>query len=712
MALLAEEVVSLPKSVQEMSVDGDEPTSHYIVKDSFIGSADDPSPSLCPFPILDISHFSSPSSSFPKTEVDKELEKLKSALSSSGCFQAIGHGISSSFLDKVRDVAKQFFALPETEKQKYARAVNESEGYGSDRIVSDKQVLDWSHRLTLRVFPEDKRRFNLWPENPNDFRDIMDEYASRIKVVTDVVFKAMARALNLEENSFLNQFGDRALMQARFNFYPSCSRPDLVLGVKPHTDRSGITVLLQDREVEGLQVLVDDKWVKVPVIPHALVINLGDQMQIMSNGIFESPMHRVVTNSEKLRISVALFNEPEPENEIGAVDGLVDENRPRTAVQTTTGHNSFACRTSSQAAKHPHCLTSNMAGMPLSSDGVSLSKSIQEMSMNGDEPPPEFYVKDSSFRCTDYSDLSASISVPVIDISLLPSSKDELEKLRQALCSGGCFQAVGHGISNSFIDKVREVAKQFFGFPQEEKQKYSRAVNEVEGYGHDLIVSEKQVLDWNSRLFLRVFPEHQRKLNLWPENPNNFREVLHEYSIKLKQMMDLLFQAMAKSLNLEEKSFSDQFGDNPVMQVRFNFYPPCSRPDKVLGIKPHSDRSGVTVLLQDEEVEGLQIVKDDRWSTVPVIPHALVVNLGDQMQIMSNGIFKSPMHRVVTNTDKLRISVAMFHEAEPDKEIGPVEGLIDDNRPRLYRNVKNYASFNYECFQKGKVALEEVKFHA
>ncbi|KAK6248324.1 hypothetical protein QUC31_019889 [Theobroma cacao] len=491
MALLAEEVVSLSKSVQEMSVDGDEPPSRYIVKDSFLGSADDPSPSLCPFPILDISHFSSPSSSFPKTEVDKVLQKLKSALSSSGCFQAIGHGISSSFVDKVRDVTKQLFALPETEKQKYA-----------------EQLMN---------------------------------------------------------------------------------------------------------------------------------------LKIMSNGIFKSPVHRVVTNLEKLRISVALFNEPEPENEIRAVDGLVDENRPRTAVQTTTGQNSFACRTSSQAAKHPHCLTSNMAGMALSSDGVSLSRSMQEMSMNGDEPPPEFYVKDSSFTHTDYSDLSASISVPVIDINLLLSSKDELEKLRQALSSGGCFQAIGHGISNSFIDKVREVAKQFFGLPQEEKQKYSRAVNEVQGYGHDLIVSEKQVLDWNSRLFLRVFPEHQRKLDLWPENPNNFREVLHEYSIKVKHMMDLLFQAMAKSLNLEENSFSDQFGDNP---------------------------------------------------------------------ILSNGIFKSPMHRVVTNTDKLRISVALFNEAEPDKEIGPVEGLIDDNRPRLYRNVKNYASFNYECFQNGKVALEEVKFHA
>ncbi|MBA0719202.1 hypothetical protein Golax_006903, partial [Gossypium laxum] len=333
--------------------------------------------------------------------------------------------------------------------------------------------------------------------------------------------------------------------------------------------------------------------------------------------------------------------------------------------------------------------------------------------------------------CVGSSDLSASVSVPVIDLGLLPSSKDEQGKLKLALCSGGCFQAIGHGISNSFLNKVRGVAKQFFQLLQEEKQKYSRAANQVEGYGYDLVVSEKQVLDWNTRLFLRVFPEHQRKLNLWPENPdkirhayltlsrrtvsyelNSCREVLHEYSIKLKQLVDLLFKAMAKSLALEEKSFSDQFGDNPVMHVRFNFYPPCTRPDKVLGLKPHSDRSWITVLLQDEQVEGLQFVKDEKWITVPVIPHVLVVNLGDQMQIMSNGIFKSPVHRVVTNTDKLRISVAMFNEVEPEKEIGPVEGLIDENRPRLYRNVKIYASFNYECFQKGKVPLEEVKFHA
>ena len=84
--------------------------------------------------------------------------------------QAIGHGIPSSLLDKLREVAKQFFALPAEEKRKYSRAVNEVDGYGPDRVVSEKKILDWSSRLSLKVFPEDQRRLNFWPENPSDFK--------------------------------------------------------------------------------------------------------------------------------------------------------------------------------------------------------------------------------------------------------------------------------------------------------------------------------------------------------------------------------------------------------------------------------------------------------------------------------------------------------------------------------------------------------------
>lgn len=132
----------------------------------------------------------------------------------------------------------------------------------------------------------------------------------------EILYKAMAKSLNVEDNSFLGQFGEESLMSARFNYYPKCSRPDLVLGVKPHTDRSGITILLQDKITEGLQVLVNDKWVQVPVLPDALVANLGDQMQvylclILQLLLFESRFSRFLffySVSSVVMYSLSLLN--------------------------------------------------------------------------------------------------------------------------------------------------------------------------------------------------------------------------------------------------------------------------------------------------------------------------------------------------------------------------------------------------------------------
>ncbi|KAA0047619.1 codeine O-demethylase-like [Cucumis melo var. makuwa] len=243
---------------------------------------------------------------------------------------------------------------------------------------------------------------------------------------------------------------------------------------------------------------------------------------------------------------------------------------------------------------------------------------------------------------------------------------------------------------------------------EEEKQKYSprNEDDKFQGYGNDVVVSEKQVLDWNYRIFIQVFPHDSRKLNLWP---NGFREILEEYVDNIKLVTEVLYKAIAKSLNIDEDSFVKQLGDRSPMNARFNFYPPCSRPDLVLGVKAHTDGSALTILLQDKEMEGLQIFVDDKWVKVPVLPYALVVNLGDQMEIMSNGILKSPMHRAVTNSERLRISLAMFQIPEIEREIGPVEALVDQQTPKKYKNIKNYGAINYECYQKGIVPIDTLK---
>uniref|UniRef100_A0A5B6YY85 Putative 2-oxoglutarate (2OG) and Fe(II)-dependent oxygenase superfamily protein n=1 Tax=Davidia involucrata TaxID=16924 RepID=A0A5B6YY85_DAVIN len=355
-----------------------------------------------------------------------------------------------------------------------------------------------------------------------------------------------------------------------------------------------------------------------------------------------------------------------------------------------------------------------MAGPSPYAEVEPLSKPVQELVLDavGDELPQRYVYKggdgviDASFPL---------LEVPLIDLGLLTSSSsnigtgEELKKLQSALSTCGCFQAINHGITSSFLDEVQGVAKQFFSLPMEEKQKYSRTVDDIEGYGNDTVLSEHQTLDWTDRLYLIVNPEDKRKLNFWPQKPANFREILHEYTTKLGMLTELILKAMAKSLSLEEKCFLNQYGEGATMIARFNLYPPCPRPDLILGVKPHADGSAITFLLQDNEVEGLQVLKDDHWFRVPIIPHALFINVGDQAEIMSNGMFKSPVHRVVTNSERERITLAVFCIPESSKEIGPVEELINEKRPRLYKKVKNYVDIYFQNYQLGKRPIEAAK---
>lgn len=85
------------------------------------------------------------------------------------------------------------------------------------------------------------------------------------------------------------------------------------------------------------------------------------------------------------------------------------------------------------------------------------------------------------------------------------------------------FQAINHGMSPEFLEEVRQVAKLFFALPMEDKLKYSREEDKMEGYGNDMIFSNQQILDWTDRLYLTVCPEESRRFKYWPTNPERFR---------------------------------------------------------------------------------------------------------------------------------------------------------------------------------------------
>lgn len=93
--------------------------------------------------------------------------------------------------------------------------------------------------------------------------------------------RAMAKVLELKEECFLNQFDEKTSMYARFNYYPHCKRPDLVFGLKPHSDASAMTILLLDKEVGGLQVHKNAEWFDVPVLPNSLLVVVGDGMEVL-----------------------------------------------------------------------------------------------------------------------------------------------------------------------------------------------------------------------------------------------------------------------------------------------------------------------------------------------------------------------------------------------------------------------------------------------
>ena len=251
-----------------------------------------------------------------------------------------------------------------------------------------------------------------------------------------------------------------------------------------------------------------------------------------------------------------------------------------------------------------------------------------------------------------------------------------------------------HGIEESLMDAMMSASREFFRQPSEEKQKCSNLIDgggkhsEVEGYGNDEVVNQAEGLSWNDRLHLRVEPEDERNFTKWPAHPKSFRDVLLEYASRTKRIRDLVFRSIAKLLDLDEDYFLNQISSKDPGFARFNYYPPCPRPDLVLGMRPHSDAGLLTILFVDHDVGGLQVERDGRWYNVPAKPYSLVINLADCMEIMCNGIFRSPVHRVVTNAERERLSLAVFYAVDGETVLEPAPGLLDDERPARYGKFK------------------------
>ncbi|XP_008807649.2 1-aminocyclopropane-1-carboxylate oxidase-like [Phoenix dactylifera] len=265
------------------------------------------------------------------------------------------------------------------------------------------------------------------------------------------------------------------------------------------------------------------------------------------------------------------------------------------------------------------------------------------------------------------------MAIPVIDFSKL-DGKERAQTMAQI--ANGCeewgfFQLVNHGIPVELLERVKKVSSECYKLREEGFKKSSpvQLLNKLE----DQEVEEGAIkrlddVDWEDVFFLQ-------DQNEWPSNPPEFKETMKEYRRELKKLAEKVMEVMDENLSLEKGYIKSLFSGNgvhePFFGTKVSHYPPCPRLDLVNGLRAHTDAGGVILLFQDDQVGGLQILKDGEWIDVQPIANAIVINTGDQIEVLSNGRYKSVWHRVLATSNGNRRSIASFYNPSLKASIAP-----------------------------------------
>ncbi|EES08209.1 S-norcoclaurine synthase 1 [Sorghum bicolor] len=311
----------------------------------------------------------------------------------------------------------------------------------------------------------------------------------------------------------------------------------------------------------------------------------------------------------------------------------------------------------------------------------------------------------------------AAASVPVVDLARLldPShGEQEAAKLKAACEDWGFFQVVNHGVPDAVIADVKADLQGFFGLPLPEKNAVAQEPGGIEGYGQAFVVAADQKLDWADMLFLFTQPPEYRASRFWPARPATFGDSLDRYSVEVQRVAAGLLAAMAANLGVAEADARKLTRLAGAQSVRINYYPPC--PDgRVLGLSPHSDAVGLTLLLQvSAAVPGLQIRRRGAWVSVDPVPGALVANVGDVVEVLTNGRYKSIEHRAVVSATHHRVSIAAFHSAKFGGTYAPLEETtMVHGEPARYKtiSVEDYVRLLLSCKLEGKNIMDAMKIN-
>ncbi|KAL9245120.1 hypothetical protein vseg_018808 [Gypsophila vaccaria] len=288
------------------------------------------------------------------------------------------------------------------------------------------------------------------------------------------------------------------------------------------------------------------------------------------------------------------------------------------------------------------------------------------------------------------------LDAPVIDLSGF-TTRDEsatrkaAELIKEACSNHGFFQVVNHGIDTNVLDEAYKLAGHFFRRPTSEKTCALKKRGAMWGLAIAHSDRFKTNLPWKETL---SFPYHANDSDNMVKNyftstmGTDFEQtgiVYQKYCEEMHRLSMVIMELLAISLGVEEDFFTNFYEDAKSI-MRMNYYPPCAEPDKVLGTGPHCDPTSLTVLYQDD-VGGLEVFVDDKWQSIEPRGDALVINIGDTIMAMTNGMYKSCLHRAVVNDNVERVSMAFFLCPREDKVVRPPAKLIE-NEPRNYPDFR------------------------
>ncbi|KAG5129175.1 hypothetical protein JHK84_035572 [Glycine max] len=265
--------------------------------------------------------------------------------------------------------------------------------------------------------------------------------------------------------------------------------------------------------------------------------------------------------------------------------------------------------------------------------------------------------------------------IPTVDYSLLFSNNPvqrflTLENLRQACQEYGFFYLVNHTIPDEVLDSVLKGFADYVDPKTIDERKVYRKNGPSDKIRWDLNSSAGE-----NREYLKVVAHPHKNLE--------------EYHGAMRTIVVGLARAVSETLGFEENYIEKEFNLKSGFDVMaMNLYPPNSRSKGAIGIPEHTDPGFVVSLVQDVD-GGLQILSHQgKWINAYIPHHAILIQLGDHLEVLTNGKYKSHIHRVIVNNNKVpRISVVTLHGPALDKFISPGVEFVDEEHPQNYHGM-------------------------